>query len=391
MLLTGWGTDSGWSTGSVFAPCAKKEAFKLSQYALRPGLRVYKDSDGDLRTFSPALGEVKTFRGFEGDFMLMQALQESRNLMQVQSFLQSHDIDVSEEELEQVLNAFLTHGVIEIVGQSEREVNALEAFFREFDTEKAEQIADRLRESTVIIIGIGTVGSALSILLSQVGIGRLIIVDEDVVENKNLRSQLPYSRKRVGDKKVDALADFIRARTEIEVVLEDKQIKSADHLVHILNQYIDPNMSDLTFIVNCADEPNVDMVATWIEIAVKKTNMQIPFIAGGGYAGHLGSIGPTIIPGKSVCWSCYMEQVQSVRSSTIDHWKMVASRSLDSYARPVFSPLGMFISSLLAQEVVWVITRLNKPLFINRHAEWSIRKGEFVWKPIRKQPSCNCC
>jgi len=356
----------------------------MVRYALRPGVLVYKDSNDDVRTFSPALGEVRTFQGFHGDEELMQSLQDPKSLSELHEDLTLKGIRVTKQELKQALDALIQHSVVESIEDPMTVVDGLSAFFQDLDPVRAAHAIEQLNQSAVLVIGVGTVGSTLSVLLSQIGIGSLILVDADEVEVKNLKSQLAYSLDDVGKKKAYVLAEFIRKRSDTRVYIEDRKVTSREDISEILLKYVVEKGFSSSMIVNCADEPSVDAIATWIEDAVNRLKIPIPFIAGGGYAGHMGSIGPTIIPNKTASWASYWKQVEELRSSTFGRWRKIASRPRGDHARPVFAPLGAFVSSLLAKETVWVLTGINAPMFAGCHVEWNVRNGEFMRKPIRE-------
>ncbi|KAI1332510.1 adenylyltransferase [Xylariaceae sp. FL0255] len=67
-----------------------------------------------------------------------------------------------------------------------------------------------LRRASVLIIGAGGLGCPAAAYLAGSGIGRLGIVDGDVVESSNLHRQITHSTSRVGDLKVDSLVSFCR-------------------------------------------------------------------------------------------------------------------------------------------------------------------------------------
>ncbi len=69
---------------------------------------------------------------------------------------------------------------------------------------------DILSKRTVAIAGCGGLGSNVAVALARAGIGRLIIVDCDVVELSNLNRQY-YFLSDLGNRKTDALAAHLRA------------------------------------------------------------------------------------------------------------------------------------------------------------------------------------
>ena len=69
----------------------------------------------------------------------------------------------------------------------------------------------RLKAASVIVIGAGGIGSAAIPALAGAGIGRITIVDDDVVEVSNLHRQLIFRSDQVGQPKALLAADFARA------------------------------------------------------------------------------------------------------------------------------------------------------------------------------------
>lgn len=67
-----------------------------------------------------------------------------------------------------------------------------------------------LRQSTVGIAGCGGLGSQAAVSLVRAGVGRLILVDFDRVEESNLNRQ-QYFQKDVGRLKTEALSDHLRS------------------------------------------------------------------------------------------------------------------------------------------------------------------------------------
>ncbi len=57
----------------------------------------------------------------------------------------------------------------------------------------------RLLDSTVLLLGCGALGSVVADLLSRAGIGHLVIVDRDVVEESNLQRQLLFDERDVAE------------------------------------------------------------------------------------------------------------------------------------------------------------------------------------------------
>jgi len=65
----------------------------------------------------------------------------------------------------------------------------------------------KLKASSVLIIGTGGLGSPVAMYLAAAGVGRIGLVDYDVVDFSNLQRQVVHGSSRLGDKKVDSARD----------------------------------------------------------------------------------------------------------------------------------------------------------------------------------------
>ncbi len=76
----------------------------------------------------------------------------------------------------------------------------------------------KLLDSKVLLIGAGGLGSPASLYLAAAGVGRLGIVDADVVDESNLQRQIVHSTESLGEPKVES------ARHSIEALNPDVQV-----------------------------------------------------------------------------------------------------------------------------------------------------------------------
>ena len=68
----------------------------------------------------------------------------------------------------------------------------------------------RLKQAKVLLVGAGGLGAPLGLYLAAAGIGRIGIVDFDVVDFTNLQRQVIHGTSDVGRKKLDSAADSMR-------------------------------------------------------------------------------------------------------------------------------------------------------------------------------------
>ena len=69
----------------------------------------------------------------------------------------------------------------------------------------------RLQAARVLVVGVGGVGSWCAEALVRTGLGKITLVDDDVVAESNVNRQCPATAATVGRAKVEAMAERLRA------------------------------------------------------------------------------------------------------------------------------------------------------------------------------------
>ena len=95
----------------------------------------------------------------------------------------------------------------------------------------------KLKQAKVLLIGTGGLGAPLGLYLAAAGVGRLGLVDFDVVDFTNLQRQVTFGTKDVGRPKLEAAAERLRdLNPEIEIVLHEAKL-SSENALDILRGY----------------------------------------------------------------------------------------------------------------------------------------------------------
>ncbi len=95
----------------------------------------------------------------------------------------------------------------------------------------------KLKNSSVVCIGAGGLGSSVLLYLAAAGIGRIGIVDNDLVEKSNLQRQIIHETNTVGHLKIDSARERInRFNPNTQVVTFDERINS-DNILDIINEF----------------------------------------------------------------------------------------------------------------------------------------------------------
>jgi len=142
------------------------------------------------------------------------------------------------------------------------------------NVEKAERIKKKLKESSVGIAGLGGLGSNAAVALARAGIGRLVLVDFDKVEESNLTRQY-YFIDQIGKNKVDALKENIEKinpKVKIEII-NQKLLKGS----------MEEPFKDVDVVIESLD--SAETKATFIEEILTKLPDK-PIVAASGVAGY---------------------------------------------------------------------------------------------------------
>ena len=95
----------------------------------------------------------------------------------------------------------------------------------------------RLKAASALIIGTGGLGSPLALYLAAAGIGRIGLVDYDVVDDSNLQRQIVHGVSTVGKLKVESAAQRLRdLNPDLQIDLYNEFLTS-DNALRILAPY----------------------------------------------------------------------------------------------------------------------------------------------------------
>src|SRR5689334_1053308 len=87
----------------------------------------------------------------------------------------------------------------------------------------------RLKASSILLIGAGGLGSPLGLYLAAAGIGRLGLVDFDIVDFSNLQRQVLHGTPDVGRPKLQSAKDRIQAiNPEVHIDLYETRLSPAN-------------------------------------------------------------------------------------------------------------------------------------------------------------------
>jgi tRNA A37 threonylcarbamoyladenosine dehydratase len=119
----------------------------------------------------------------------------------------------------------------------------------------------RLRDAHILIVGLGGVGAYAAEMIARSGVGRMTIVDADVVDETNINRQLPALQSTIGQAKVEIIANRLRdINPAIELILIPEYIR--DEAVDFL---LDAGPFD--YVVDAIDTlaPKVNLILSTLQ------------------------------------------------------------------------------------------------------------------------------
>ncbi len=95
----------------------------------------------------------------------------------------------------------------------------------------------RLKAASVLIVGTGGLGSPLALYLAAVGVGRIGLVDYDVVDSSNLQRQIVHGESTVGALKVDSAEQRLRDINPFLQIDKYNVLLTSENAVEIITPY----------------------------------------------------------------------------------------------------------------------------------------------------------
>ena len=147
----------------------------------------------------------------------------------------------------------------------------------------------KLKNSKVCVVGVGGLGNPITTRLAAMGVGKLRIVDRDVIELSNLHRQTMFDEDDVGQVKAEVAQKKLK-KLNPEVEIEALPVS--------VNDYNAPDIIDGCDVVIDA----LDSVNARYSLDKACVEKNIPFVTGAA-VGVTGQVF-TVLPHKSACYHC---------------------------------------------------------------------------------------
>jgi bacteriocin biosynthesis cyclodehydratase domain-containing protein len=251
-------------------------------------------------------------------------------------------------------------------------------YFADLATDStASEYHRRIRTARVALLGVGGLGSWAAYALACCGVGELILVDGDRVEESNFNRQILYRERDIGRLKVEAAAE---ALAEFNSACELTSIPRRLVGVAAIAEVID----GADFVVNAADWPAHD-IERWTNAACFAAGL--PFITM-SHAPPVARVGPLYAPGTTGCYAC---QEDAYRASHPLYDELVEQHRGRPSPAPTLGPVCGFIGGQVALEVLHQVTGLCPPATLGAAHIYDLRTMRVTREPVPRLPGCPVC
>ena len=223
---------------------------------------------------------------------------------------------------------------------------------------------EKLLQAHAVIVGAGGLGSAAAPYLAAAGVGKITLVDHDVVELTNLQRQIMHCEAMVGKSKVHSGKQFLgQLNSSIQVdIVQEK----------VTNDLLAKLLPTVDVVLDCTDNFKTRQL-----INAACVHHQTPLVSGSAlrFDGQVAIFDPRIP--SSPCYACIF--------SPEEEFEEVSCSSMG-----IFSPLVGIIGAIQAAQALQVMIGFGESL-LGRMLLWNARTTQIDQIKIARNPDCPVC
>ncbi len=220
-----------------------------------------------------------------------------------------------------------------------------------------------LGAASVLLVGLGGLGSPAALYLAAAGIGRLGLIDPDVVDMTNLQRQVIHDTHRLGMRKVDSAASGVERLNPGVTVDRHPVPLQADNALDVMRNY--------DVVVDAADN-----FPTRYLVNDASLHLRVPVVHGSVH--RFEGQAAVFTPYAGPCYRCLFPEPPPPE---------LAPNCAEA---GVLGVLPGTIGSIQATEVIKIVLGLGETLQ-GRLLTYDALSEEFTRFPISRDPNCPAC
>ncbi|WP_312975451.1 molybdopterin-synthase adenylyltransferase MoeB [Stutzerimonas nitrititolerans] len=221
----------------------------------------------------------------------------------------------------------------------------------------------KLKQSRVLIVGLGGLGSPVALYLAAAGVGELHLADFDTVDATNLHRQILHDTTSVGRTKVDSAIERLEALNPLVKVVPLRTALDADSLGSAV--------AAVDLVLDCTDNFAIREAVNGACVAAGK-----PLVSGAAIRleGQLSVFDPRVA--SSPCYHCLYGHGSEAELTCIE--------------AGVAGPLVGLVGSLQALEALKLLAGFGEPL-VGRLLLIDALTSRFRELKVKRDPACAVC
>ncbi len=221
----------------------------------------------------------------------------------------------------------------------------------------------KLLDAKVLLLGAGGLGAPTALYLAAAGIGRIGIVDDDVVDESNLQRQVIHNTERVGmAKAASARVAITQLNPDVEVVEHNTRL-DASNIIEILEPY--------DIVVDGADNFPTRYLLNDAAVRLGKPVVSASILGFDGQAS-------TFVPHEGPCYRCLYPVPPPPELAP------------SCGANGVLGVMAGVMGLLQANEVIKLVAGIGEPL-VGRLLLYESLGTRFTELKVKRDPECPIC
>ena len=221
----------------------------------------------------------------------------------------------------------------------------------------------KLLDAKVLLLGAGGLGAPTALYLAAAGIGKIGLVDDDVVDSSNLQRQVIHNTERVGESKTSSARKTIEAlNPDVEVVEYDFRLNS-DNIIETI--------ADYDIVVDGADNFPTRYLLNDAAVRLDKPVVSASILS---FDGQIS----TFVPYEGPCYRCLYP--------TPPPPELAPSCSANGVLGVMAGVMGL----LQANEVMKLVLGIGEPL-VGRLLLYEALGTRFTELKVQRDPECPIC
>lgn len=217
---------------------------------------------------------------------------------------------------------------------------------------------EKLKNSKVLIVGVGGLGSPAAVYLVAAGVGEIILIDPQRVKLSNLNRQILHWTRDIGKLKVESALEKLREL--------NPSVKITIYSLPADKDILEKLVPSVDLIIDALDNWETRFTLNMVCVKYRK-----PLIHAGIY-GLYGQV-LVIVPGVTPCLRC-----------------IIAKEPSETKPLPVLGATPGLISMIQVTEAIKILTGYGKPA-LNKLIVYNGYTMEFHVVDITRNPNCPVC